>query len=565
MSDTRSSPAETAREVFRQLAQQRKPPTPENYSRMYAQQAGLSFAEVQPAAAALESLARALVAESPNAEYARPLREALEGGHWNTVNRIIKSTLARAQAAAQAAAGQVATAQAHAAQLAQTHKTLASHAQTAPGPMAAHAPPSPSPGAIPPPEHTTTAAASRDAARALKDLIGKTIAFLVDERLGYTAEVVREVALLVEAVVHAMSAAEIDQAAGRLRHFWLKLELRGEGPEPMLRGLHDLVRLMVHNMGDLVVDDQWVKGQADRIRSLLDAPLTARSLEETQRSYKEFVFRQGTLKHTLDEAAQAVRHLTATLIDRMGAISESTGQFSGTIARYSDQIRSADGMPALSGVLERLLADTQTMHLEISATHQELSASRDKVIQYEARVRTLQAELAQMSEMMREDPLTRSLNRRGLEQQFMIEESRADRRRSPLCLAVLDVDNFKQLNDRLGHSAGDDALKHLAAVVRETLRPSDSLARYGGEEFVILLPDTSPEDGEKVMIRVQRELTRRFFMHNNERVLITFSAGIAVRQPDEPQEMLIGRADRAMYEAKRAGKNRVQRAADDIG
>ena len=75
----------------------------------------------------------------------------------------------------------------------------------------------------------------------------------------------------------------------------------------------------------------------------------------------------------------------------------------------------------------------------------------------------------------------------------------------------------------------------------------------------------SPEDGEKVMIRVQRELTRRFFMHNNERVLITFSAGIAVRQPDEPQEMLIGRADRAMYEAKRAGKNRVQRAADDIG
>jgi diguanylate cyclase len=87
-----------------------------------------------------------------------------------------------------------------------------------------------------------------------------------------------------------------------------------------------------------------------------------------------------------------------------------------------------------------------------------------------------------------------------------------------------------------GHGAGDDALKHLANVVRDTLRPSDSLARYGGEEFVILLPDTPPEDGEKVMIRVQRELTKRFFMHNNERVLITFSAGIAVRHPDEPQE-----------------------------
>ena len=523
MSDTKSSPAETAREVFRQLALQRKPPTPENYSRVYAQQAGLTFAEVQPAAAALESLARSLVAESPGADYAKPLREALESGHWNTVNRIIKSALTRAQASRAAAHG----------------------------PAAA-------------PAHAATSADSRDAARALKDLIGKTIAFLVDERLGYTAEVVREVAVLVEAVSHAMSPAEIDQSAARLRHFWLKLELRGEGPEPMLRGLHDLVRLMVHNMGDLVVDDQWVKGQADRIRGLLDAPLSAKSLEETQRSYKEFVFRQGTLKHTLDEAAQAVRNLTATLIDRMGSISESTGQFSSTISRYSEQIRSADGLPALSGLLERLLSDTKSMHLEMSATHEELSASRDKVIQYEARVRTLQAELAQMSEMIREDPLTQSLNRRGLEQQFSIEQARADRKHTPLCLAVLDIDNFKHLNDRLGHSAGDDALKHLATVVRETLRPSDSLARYGGEEFVILLPDTSPEDGEKVMIRVQRELTRRFFMHNNERVLITFSAGLAVRHPDEPQEQLIERADRAMYEAKRAGKNRVQRAPEDM-
>ncbi|HQD83110.1 MAG TPA: GGDEF domain-containing protein, partial [Quisquiliibacterium sp.] len=107
------------------------------------------------------------------------------------------------------------------------------------------------------------------------------------------------------------------------------------------------------------------------------------------------------------------------------------------------------------------------------------------------------------------------------------------------------------------------ALKHLANVVRDTLRPTDSLARYGGEEFVILLPDTTPEDGEKVMIRVQRELTKRFFLHNNERVLITFSAGIAARKPDEPQEALIERADRAMYLAKQAGKNRVQRAEDD--
>ncbi len=525
MSDSRSTPAETAREVFRQLAMSRKPPTPENYARAYAQQAGLSFAEVQPAAAALESLARGMLTEAPNAEFSKSLRDALEAAQWSTVQKIIRTVLARAHAAAASAASAAAP------------KGIALAAQHG---------------------------AHRDATRALKDVLGKTIVFLIDERLGYTADVVKEVGTLVDAVSQSISATEIDQAANRLRHFWLKLELRGEGPEPMIRNLHDLVRLMVHNMGDLVVDDQWVKGQVERIKGLLDAPLSAASLQETQRSYKEFVFRQGTLKHTLDEATQAIRDLTASLIERLGALTESTGQFSSTISRYSEQIRTADGLPTINGLLGRLLTDTRSMHLEMHTTHTELSASRNRIVEYEDRVRVLQAELAQMSDLIREDPLTQTLNRRGLEQQLAIEQARSERKKSPLCVAVLDIDNFKQINDRLGHRVGDDALKHLSKVVRETLRPSDSVARYGGEEFVILLPDTTPDDGEKVMIRVQRELTKRFFLHNNERVLITFSAGLAERRPDESQQSLIERADRAMYEAKKAGKNRVQRALEGV-
>ncbi len=514
----RPSPAEVAREVFRQLAQLRKPPTPENYARAYARQAGLSPAEVQPAATAFENLIRSVLADAPAAHYAKELREALEAEQWVAAQKILKGAIARASP-----------------------------------------PPVPSPPAASAARGPGT---PRDAARALKDLLAKTVAFLVDERLGYTAEVVQEVSALVGAVEESLSPAEIDQAAGRLRHFWLKLELRGEGPEPMIRGLHDLVRLMVRNMGDLVVDDQWVKGQVARIQGLLDAPLSTKSLQETQRSYKEFVFRQGTVKHTLDEATQAIRDLTATLIERLGSVAESTDEFSITIARYSEQIRGADGLPKIGSLLERLLAETNSMHVRMRSTHEELSASRDRIVQYEARVRALQAELAEMSGLIREDPLTQALNRRGFDQQYSIEEARAERNSAPLCLAVLDIDNFKQLNDHLGHSAGDDALRHLADVVRSTLRPTDSLARYGGEEFVILLPDTPPEDAEKLMIRVQRELTRRFFLHNNERVLITFSAGIAVRRPGEPQEALIERADRAMYLAKQAGKNRVQRADD---
>ena len=122
---------------------------------------------------------------------------------------------------------------------------------------------------------------------------------------------------------------------------------------------------------------------------------------------------------------------------------------------------------------------------------------------------------------------------------------------------MLDIDNFKKLNDTLGHATGDQALTHLATVARECMRPQDTLARYGGEEFVILLPDTPLDKGVEAMTRLQRELTKRFFMAGAEKVLITFSAGVAQLVSDESGAEAIKRADQAMYLAKRAGKNRV--------
>jgi diguanylate cyclase len=89
------------------------------------------------------------------------------------------------------------------------------------------------------------------------------------------------------------------------------------------------------------------------------------------------------------------------------------------------------------------------------------------------------------------------------------------------------------------------------------MRPQDTLARYGGEEFVILLPDTVLEQGMEAMTRLQRELTKRFFLAGNEKVLITFSAGVAQVATDETGMEAVRRADKAMYLAKRAGKNRV--------
>ena len=183
---------------------------------------------------------------------------------------------------------------------------------------------------------------------------------------------------------------------------------------------------------------------------------------------------------------------------------------------------------------------------------------RGTVEQANKDIQRLEKELEHASTLVRHDPLTGSLNRKGLEDMLTREVARMQRRNTKLCVAMLDVDNFKRLNDTFGHSTGDEALKHLAGVIRENLRPQDSSGRYGGEEFLLLLPDTTLPDAVTALQRLQRELTRRFFLFENQKVLITFSAGVTELHLSEPQEAAIDRADQAMYRAKRAGKNRVE-------
>ena len=166
-------------------------------------------------------------------------------------------------------------------------------------------------------------------------------------------------------------------------------------------------------------------------------------------------------------------------------------------------------------------------------------------------------ELDHASALARHDPLTDVLNRKGLSEALAREIAGMRRKDTPLSIAMIDIDNFKLLNDRLGHQTGDDALLHLVKVTRECMRPVDSLARYGGEEFVILMPDTPLDQGVQTLTRLQRKLTKTFFLAGTENVLITFSAGVAQMAAGESGADAIKRADQAMYLAKRAGKNRV--------
>lgn len=171
------------------------------------------------------------------------------------------------------------------------------------------------------------------------------------------------------------------------------------------------------------------------------------------------------------------------------------------------------------------------------------------------RIAELEKALTEAREAAYTDPLTGALNRRGFDKASQREMARA--RRSGICfaLALIDLDDFKLLNDQLGHQTGDKALVQFVGLLHRLMRPTDVLSRFGGEEFILMLPDTSLEDAVMVINRFLKELSAQTISGTDRRV--TFSAGVTVQQAGEGLDEVLLRADAATYQAKRAGKNRV--------
>jgi diguanylate cyclase (GGDEF)-like protein len=170
-------------------------------------------------------------------------------------------------------------------------------------------------------------------------------------------------------------------------------------------------------------------------------------------------------------------------------------------------------------------------------------------------VTELNKELARQA---RTDSLTGALNRRAMEEAALRETARSIRHGHQLCMIVLDIDHFKQLNDTRGHAAGDCALQALVRQVTSMLRGNDLLARTGGEEFTILLPDTSAFAGIVAAERVRQAIEQMEIPFEDEPIRLTVSAGVAQLDPSQGGwEGMMRRADSAMYEAKIHGRNSV--------
>jgi len=588
-----SNPTELARETLRLLSSRRIAPTPANYQRIYNELSGetapiSSEGIEEDVVRTLDALGKKL---PPLAPKLKSLAQSIESRDWDGFQDAIEA-LGKAERAADDTswadlirellkqwdlkqAGLTSTRKKDALErvlinfgktpqellnkLRSLTKAWADGVASAPDIEVAES--KAVPAAAPPPDDRRGAPinvpSAEDAPALLAELLAQTLLQGVLPRINHLPDLAREASQIAAQARSARTPDAFALLSKNMRQFWIQIELRAQGESEVLEGLMRLLKLVIENITELLLDDQWLHGQLTVVQDIISKPLDARVISDAEKRFKEVIFKQGTLKHTLNEAKTTLKNLVTVFIERIGEMSESTGEYHKKIENYTTILSGTEDIPTLNKVLQNILTDTRSLHLDMVRSHDELVLARKQVEAAEQKIKDLETEIGEISELVYQDHLTGTLNRRGLEDAFEREFARSERHGMPISVALLDVDHFKKLNDAYGHDAGDKALVHLANVVKEILRPTDTVARYGGEEFVVILPNTTQDDGVNIMVRLQRELTKRFFLHENERILITFSAGITQRVDSESAENMISRADGALYRAKQSGRNRV--------
>ncbi|OIP64944.1 MAG: diguanylate cyclase response regulator [Nitrospirae bacterium CG_4_9_14_3_um_filter_53_35] len=186
--------------------------------------------------------------------------------------------------------------------------------------------------------------------------------------------------------------------------------------------------------------------------------------------------------------------------------------------------------------------------------HLKLKLLQDELLEANKRLTTLSIT----------DALTQIYNRRHLMKMMLNEISRAKRYRTELSFLLMDIDNFKALNDTYGHQAGDQILMDICIRIGKTIRSTDMLARYGGEEFAVLLPQVSLTGAENVAEKIRKEVAGKPFQINEDKINVTLSCGIScfLENKTDTIDTVIMEADRALYESKKSGKNRVTVSKD---
>lgn len=299
---------------------------------------------------------------------------------------------------------------------------------------------------------------------------------------------------------------------------------------------------------------EYVSGKNENLRVDIDTLLSESKCitpELITRLYEKYIAIDE--KMIMDKIRRELRGILDKILNHIADAEGQFKNFGDVIERYSQDLMEELDLESVAKVVDGILSESKTIVLSGAQLQERLQASTDEV-------EKLSKNIEQIREQATTDLLTGIKNRRYLVTVFTEEARLVDENGGDLCLIMADIDHFKRINDSYGHLMGDKVLKTTAEVLKDSVKGRDHVVRYGGEEFVILLPDT-PLTGALILadkicsyfknLNWKRKDTSQFIGP------VHLSFGVARYRTDESLETLILRADKALYQSKRAGRCRV--------
>ncbi len=264
-------------------------------------------------------------------------------------------------------------------------------------------------------------------------------------------------------------------------------------------------------------------------------------------------------RQRLDKQRQEFEELQANLAHKVAETIQQQEKFGLMLEVALENLKQADDARGLDAARHHAIQEIEQMLAGQNQLVRMLNDTRAFLQLVRNNSERLSSELDQVRVLSLTDELTGLPNRRAFLRRLEDEIGRAQRYESPLTIAILDLDNFKQINDTHGHAIGDEMLKTYARDVLSIFRHHDMVARYGGEEFAVLLPNTTCDGTLRALDKVRRRAEETRLIHGMAALPApTFSAGVAVYEPGENIDSLINRADGLLYLAKQEGRNCVK-------
>ncbi|MGB5866436.1 MAG: diguanylate cyclase [Arcobacteraceae bacterium] len=284
--------------------------------------------------------------------------------------------------------------------------------------------------------------------------------------------------------------------------------------------------------------------------------------ESIQAEIKKFIQNRFHVdQKILAQKTADIARLISLMNKYLGDAIDSNNTGSTNVKNIKDQIESITHANStkedLHSLQTKLVEAAKNIEEEMNNVNKNLESGQNEVLVLRKKIEALESELKETQATSMVDHLTKTLNRRSFEVELKKVEARYTRNQEDYAIVFFDIDFFKKVNDTYGHDAGDVILKTFASLIKKLTRDTDIVARYGGEEFIAILSYKDPSELHRYIERIKTVVTKNKFVHQENKIEITFSAGVQIRSKNATAIDTVAQADKLLYQAKNSGRNKI--------